>query len=164
MERNNRVEEMAEKAKDIIEDECLIGKIVYDCKKCSYREKRFPLCQYWLLAERLIEANYTKKSEDSVVLTKEEYEELEANYDKIYKQAEADIHGNMADGGTSCHWCEDLTKKQTVMQVCDFIKEEVKKLGKEKVVDSFGERPLLFFEAAGKKTKRIKEKFGVGND
>ena len=33
-----------------------------------------------------------------------EIEELEAEIDKQYEQARADILGNMADGGTSCHW------------------------------------------------------------
>jgi hypothetical protein len=29
----------------------------------------------------------------------------EEEYERVYEQAEADIRGNMADGGTSCHWC-----------------------------------------------------------
>ena len=44
----------------------------------------------------------------------EEIKDLEADYDRVYEQAEADIHGNMADGGTSCHWCMDKTKVDTV--------------------------------------------------
>jgi hypothetical protein len=35
----------------------------------------------------------------------EEIKDLEAEYDRVYEQAEADIRGNIADGGTSCHWC-----------------------------------------------------------
>lgn len=35
----------------------------------------------------------------------EEIKDLEEEYDRVYEQAEADILGNMADGGTSCHWC-----------------------------------------------------------
>lgn len=35
----------------------------------------------------------------------DEIKDLEADYDRVYEQAEADIRGNMADGGTSCHWC-----------------------------------------------------------
>jgi hypothetical protein len=38
---------------------------------------------------------------------KAEIEELEAEIEKQYEQAEADILGNMADGGASCHWCID---------------------------------------------------------
>ena len=44
----------------------------------------------------------------------EEIKDLEADYDRVYEQAEADIHGNMADGGTSCHWCMEKTKAYTV--------------------------------------------------
>lgn len=128
-----------------------------ECIICEFHGQ----CNAYRHAEDLIALGYRKIHEGEVVLTKEEYEDLELKYDKIYKQAEADIHGNIADGGTSCHWCEDITKRETVMQICDFIKKEVKKLGKERVVDSFGERPLLFFEAAGILAKRIKEKFGV---
>ena len=54
---------------------------------------------------------------DALALIKElteEIKDLEADYDRVYEQAEADIHGNMADGGTSCHWCMDKTKADTV--------------------------------------------------
>ena len=44
----------------------------------------------------------------------EEIKDLEADYDRVYEQAEADIRGNMADGGTSCHWCMEKTKAYTV--------------------------------------------------
>lgn len=54
----------------------------------------------------------------------EEIKDLEADYDRVYEQAEADIHGNMADGGTSCHWCMDKTKADTVKQMQTMIKEE----------------------------------------
>lgn len=48
---------------------------------------------------------------DKVVLTKEEYDNLYASYDKVYEQAKADILANMSDGGTSCHWCIDENRK-----------------------------------------------------
>lgn len=44
----------------------------------------------------------------------QEIKDLEEDYERVYEQAEADIHGNMADGGTSCHWCHDKTKADTV--------------------------------------------------
>lgn len=47
----------------------------------------------------------------------EEIKDLEAEYDRVYEQAEADIRGNMADGGTSCHWCADKTKADTVKRM-----------------------------------------------
>ena len=57
---------------------------------------------------------------DALALIKElteEIKDLEADYDRVYEQAEADIHGNMADGGTSCHWCMDKTKADTVKKM-----------------------------------------------
>lgn len=50
-------------------------------------------------------------NEDKIILTKEEYDDLCANYDKIYEQAKADILGNISDGGTSCHWCIDENRR-----------------------------------------------------
>lgn len=47
----------------------------------------------------------------------QEIKDLEEDYERVYEQAEADIHGNMADGGTSCHWCMDKTKADTVRQM-----------------------------------------------
>ena len=52
-------------------------------------------------------------------------------------------------------------RKETAKEICDFAESEIKKLGKETTTDSFGERPLLFYEAAGKLIRSIREKFGV---
>lgn len=52
----------------------------------------------------------------------EEIKDLEAEYDRVYEQAEADIRGNMADGGTSCHWCIDKTKTDTVRKMQEKIR------------------------------------------
>ena len=49
--------------------------------------------------------------EDKIMLAKEEYDDLCANYDKVYEQAKADILGNISDGGTSCHWCIDENRR-----------------------------------------------------
>lgn len=60
-------------------------------------------------------------NEDKIILTKEEYDDLCANYDKVYEQAKADILGNISDGGTSCHWCIDenrrIGKEEALKQV-----------------------------------------------
>lgn len=47
----------------------------------------------------------------------EEIKSLEEDYDRVYEQAEADIHGNIANGGTSCHWCMDRTNVGTVKKM-----------------------------------------------
>ena len=52
----------------------------------------------------------------------EEIKDLEEDYDRVYEQAEADIHGNMADGGTSCHWCMNKTKADTVKRMQERLK------------------------------------------
>ena len=51
----------------------------------------------------------------------DEIKDLEEDYDRVYEQAAADIHGNMADGGTSCHWCMDKTNADTVKRMQDKI-------------------------------------------
>ena len=55
----------------------------------------------------------------------EEIKDLEADYDRVYEQAEADIHGNMADGGTSCHWCMDKTKADTVKRMREMLNQRI---------------------------------------
>ena len=54
----------------------------------------------------------------------EEIKDLEADYDRVYEQAEADIRGNMADGGTSCHWCIAGHKRDAIQKMQTMIKEE----------------------------------------
>lgn len=43
-----------------------------------------------------------------------EIEELNAEIDKQYEQAVADIKGNLANGGVSCHWCIEQTKAEAI--------------------------------------------------
>ena len=54
----------------------------------------------------------------------QEIKDLEEDYDRVYEQAEADIHGNIADGGTSCHWCMDKTKADTVREFVGYLKKQ----------------------------------------
>lgn len=65
---------------------------------------------------------------DALALIKElteEIKDLEADYDRVYEQAEADIHGNMADGGTSCHWCQDMTASKAVQEYIERAKRRL---------------------------------------
>ena len=55
----------------------------------------------------------------------EEIKDLEADYDRVYEQAEADIHGNMADGGTSCHWCIDGHRRDAVRKMQEMLNQRV---------------------------------------
>ena len=51
-----------------------------------------------------------------------EFEELEAEYEKVYEQAEADILGNLPQGGASCHWCIDKHKKYAIKEFAERLK------------------------------------------
>lgn len=53
-----------------------------------------------------------------------EIEELEAEYEKVYEQAEADILGNLPQGGTSCHWCIDKHKNYAIKELAKDFEEE----------------------------------------
>lgn len=55
----------------------------------------------------------------------EEIKDLEADYDRVYEQAEADIRGNMADGGTSCRWCQDITVARTVKKMQEMLNQRI---------------------------------------
>lgn len=88
---------------------------------------------------------YRKIPDGAVVLTREEYYDLK-NKVKWVKELGASA---------------DKIRRETAREICDFAENEIKKLGKETTTDSFGERPLLFYEAAGKLIRSIKEKFEV---
>ena len=53
-----------------------------------------------------------------------EVKELEAQVDNQYEQAKADILGNMADGGISCHWCIDGHRSAAIREFAERLKEE----------------------------------------
>lgn len=58
---------------------------------------------------------------------REVIDDLKAECERQYEQAEADIMGSMADGGTSCHWCMESHKKDTIKR---FAKRIVKQINK----------------------------------
>lgn len=76
---------------------------------------------YAFVAEILAKKWQPKIPEGAVVLTEEEYE-------KIYEQAEATVLSNIADGGTSCHWC--MNKHEEIGY----------KKGSKETVEKFAER------------------------
>lgn len=91
---------------------CISGR---PCRECGYKDKSKDTfgCRKQLLNNALA----------LIKELTEELKDLEADYDRVYEQAEADIHGNMADGGTSCHWCIDKTKRDTVKRMQEGLKE-----------------------------------------
>ena len=62
---------------------------------------------------------------DLIKRQKAEIERLEAEIDKQYEQARADILGNMADGGTSCHWCIDQHKAEAIKDFAERLKNSM---------------------------------------
>ena len=61
--------------------------------------------------------------DDFINRQKAEIEELEAEIEKQYEQAKADILGNMANGGTSCHWCIDQHRADAVKEFAERLKQ-----------------------------------------
>ena len=82
------------------------------------------------VASIIYNAGYRKIPEDSVVLSKEEYE-------NIYEQAEQNVLANIADGGTSCHWCEEENQKigyeKGSKETAEKLREEIITLSQELV-------------------------------
>ncbi len=60
---------------------------------------------------------------------KAEIERLEAEIDKQYEQAEADILGNISDGGTSCHWCIDQNRKMAIKEFAERLTKKIFPIG-----------------------------------
>lgn len=55
-----------------------------------------------------------------------EVKSLEAEIDKQYDQAEADILGNMADGGTSCHWCIEKHRNNAIKEFAERLRKRAR--------------------------------------
>ena len=60
---------------------------------------------------------------DLIDRQKAEIAELEAECERQYEQAEADIRANLADGGTSCHWCADGHRAEAIKEFAERLKE-----------------------------------------
>ena len=80
------------------------------CHDCPCREKQFQNhCAFTLSGDAL----------DLIKRQQAEIEELEAEIDKQYEQAEADILGNLPQGGASCHWCIDKHKAYAIKEFAE---------------------------------------------
>ena len=71
----------------------------------------------------LIRKKKTLRDEISELET--EIEQLEAGCEKQYEIAEANIRAEIADGGTSCHWCTDKNKTQAYKEFAERLKGSV---------------------------------------
>ena len=66
----------------------------------------------------------------SVERLQQEVNDFEDREDKMYEQAEASLAANIANGGTSCHWCIEHVKSEAIKEFC-------KKRGIEYVEERF---------------------------
>ncbi len=79
-------------------------------------------CTAGNMANAVYKAGYRKDNgliaENERLLTeiKEIEKARDIEYDTVYEQAEATLRSEIADGGTSCHWCIDSTKKATAKE------------------------------------------------
>ena len=97
-----------------------------DCRECPMQ---FGVaCKIQVASEALTLIKYKQAEIEQL---KAEYAELEAEVDKQYEQARADILGNMADGGLSCHWCIAEHKKNTIKDFAERLKARVKETAYE---------------------------------
>lgn len=95
------------------------------CDKCKFNDGEQNTCSCeWELKNAAMEV--LKRQQAEIERLKAENAELEAEVDKQYEQARADILGNMADGGASCHWCIDEHKKNAINTFAERLMEKAK--------------------------------------
>ena len=54
-----------------------------------------------------------------------ENERLEIECEKQYEIAQATIRAEIADGGTSCHWCEDTIRAEAYKECIEKVKDMI---------------------------------------
>ena len=109
-----------------------------DCRHCKLKDKN-DKCQKFLYSDvlGLIEENNRQKADKETMQSyidclKAEIKELESEIDRQYEQAEADILGNLPQGGESCHWCIDKHKAYAIKEFAERLKEKSEHFDLEK--------------------------------
>jgi 3-methyladenine DNA glycosylase/8-oxoguanine DNA glycosylase len=92
------------------------------CKKHGYNFEECERCPYGGQCYT-DDVNLCQDVLDLINRQKAEIKELEAKCDRQYEQAEADIRANIADGGTSCHWCMDKHRAEAIKEFAERLKE-----------------------------------------
>lgn len=95
-----------------------------------------PICHY---EEGLTEPPFCKPYEqfqedarialDLINCQKAEIERLESEIDKQYEVAEANVRAEIADGGTSCHWCRDKVRAEAIKEFLERLKAKFDQYG-----------------------------------
>jgi FtsZ-binding cell division protein ZapB len=114
-----------------IEGDCESDCPLYEfCEEISYTMVK---AVFDLINRQKAEVEFLKEQRDiymqdatdfSIEIDKQkaEIERLESEYESVYEQARADILGNMADGGTSCHWCIEQHKAEAIKEFAEKLK------------------------------------------
>ena len=96
------------------------NEIIKALECCSCKPLKCNDCPCMQTGERF---EVEKYAIDLINRQKAEIEDLETEIDNPYEQAKADILGNMADGGVSCHWCIEKHRanaiKEFAERLCD---------------------------------------------
>lgn len=140
----DKEKQIIEMAKDIHEE--------LETENIPYHE-----CDF--MAQRLIKKGWVKSNENSIVLSREEYE-------NIYEQVEQNVLANIADGGTSCHWCIEQHEKKASKETAEKIIHDLDmKISNYAMVLDLPELPekirLIPAEVMVHFVKTLKEQFGV---
>lgn len=90
---------------------------------CVDERKKCRECPYWELPQKC--AGFHRDVLNLINQQKAEIEKLNAEVERQYEQAQADILGNMPDGGTSCHWCIEQHKAETVEEFAERIESKL---------------------------------------
>jgi cell division septum initiation protein DivIVA len=98
--------------------ECCIPSYHKKCDNCAYSKNKSHG-----LSVRVCSEDMRQDALDLINRQKAEIERLETEYESVYEQARADILGNMADGGTSCHWCIEQHKAEAIKEFAKKVKE-----------------------------------------
>ena len=100
---------------------------IYEVMKCystnrclDYPSFDDPVCMTILMASAL---GLINRQLAEIEKLKKEINELESEVDRQYEQAEADILGNLPQGGASCHWCIDKHKAYAIKEFVERLKQ-----------------------------------------
>lgn len=106
------------------------------CFECPYNECNLVggtgerqisgTCQGWLMKDTL---SFIREQEKRIEELEKEAAFWEGETDNAIDIAEDNIRAEIASGGTSCHWCEDKIKADTVRKMQKAIKERCIKGG-----------------------------------
>lgn len=99
--------------------ECCLNPELSCCNDCPYNiNGRLSCLKRDILKDAL---NLINEQENEIKQLKAQRDRLD---EEAYKEAEDNIRAEIANGGTSCHWCEDIIRKKTVREILQKVKEK----------------------------------------